>query len=83
MRMLRWTALMSTRPGTVVALGSPEGDEPEGSEAVDGVPLLRDRPLLAGRATAYVCQGHVCDLPTTDPDRLAERVGSRPGAPQE
>ena len=78
MSALRWTALMSTRPGTVVALGGPDAFEVE-----DGVPLLRDRPLMGGLPTAYVCQGHVCDLPTTDPDRLAERVGSRPGAAQE
>jgi hypothetical protein len=36
-------------------------------------PLLADRPSGA----AYVCQGFVCDAPTTDPAALAERVGVR------
>jgi uncharacterized protein YyaL (SSP411 family) len=36
-------------------------------------PLLDDRPVGA----AYVCQGFVCDAPTTDPRVLAERVGAR------
>jgi uncharacterized protein YyaL (SSP411 family) len=34
-------------------------------------PLLSDRPGGA----AYVCQGFVCDAPTTDPDDLAKRLG--------
>jgi uncharacterized protein YyaL (SSP411 family) len=29
-------------------------------------PLLADRPLIGGRAAAYVCRGMVCDLPVTD-----------------
>jgi uncharacterized protein len=39
-------------------------------------PLLADRPAGA----AYVCRGFVCDVPLTDPARLAERLGSRIGA---
>jgi uncharacterized protein YyaL (SSP411 family) len=35
-------------------------------------PLLADRPAGA----AYVCQGFVCDAPTTDPRELAARVGA-------
>jgi uncharacterized protein YyaL (SSP411 family) len=34
-------------------------------------PLLADRPAGA----AYVCQGFVCDAPTTDPTELAKRLG--------
>jgi hypothetical protein len=36
-------------------------------------PLLADRPPGA----AYVCQGFVCDAPSSDPVVLATRVGSR------
>jgi uncharacterized protein YyaL (SSP411 family) len=36
-------------------------------------PLMADRPSGA----AYVCQGFVCDAPTTDEDELARRVGMR------
>jgi uncharacterized protein YyaL (SSP411 family) len=40
-------------------------------------PLLVDRPPGA----AYVCQGFVCDAPTTDPAALAARIGARYAAP--
>ena len=38
-----------------------------------------DSPLLTHRpgGAAYVCQGFVCDAPTTEPGLLAARVGSR------
>jgi uncharacterized protein YyaL (SSP411 family) len=35
-------------------------------------PLLSDRPSGA----AYVCQGFVCDAPTTEPELLSARVGA-------
>ena len=37
-----------------------------------------DSPLLADRpgGAAYVCQGFVCDAPTTDADQLAARLGA-------
>ena len=34
--------------------------------APDSVPLLADRPLVDGRAAAYVCHGYVCDRPVTE-----------------
>ena len=34
--------------------------------AADGVPLLEDRPLRNGSATAYVCHNFVCEAPVTD-----------------
>ncbi len=42
---------------------------PEGSPA-----LLSDRPRLAGRPTAYVCEGFVCRLPVTTPEELAREL---------
>jgi uncharacterized protein len=54
-------ARASTSPGLVVVQGEPE--------AV-GVPLLVGRPLVDGRAAAYVCRGFVCDAPVTTPDAL-------------
>lgn len=38
------------------------------------LPLLRQRPLLGGRATAYVCEKSVCLQPTTSPDELAAQL---------
>ncbi|MFF5291420.1 thioredoxin domain-containing protein [Paractinoplanes globisporus] len=54
-------------PGAVIVAGEP--DRP-------GVPLLADRPLLEGRATAYVCRGFVCDRPVNAPEALVARLGS-------
>jgi len=58
--MLR-VARASTSPGLVIAHGSPDAP---------GVPLLADRPLVAGGATAYVCRGFVCDRPVTTIEEL-------------
>jgi uncharacterized protein len=50
------------RPHLVLA-GGPEGsDSPE---------LLRDRPLLDGRPTAYVCENFACRAPVAAPEELA------------
>jgi uncharacterized protein len=38
------------------------------------VPLLADRPALEGRATAYVCEHFVCQLPVTEPEALAAQL---------
>jgi uncharacterized protein YyaL (SSP411 family) len=55
----------STSPGLVAVAGEPD---------VTGIPLLADRPLVDGRAAAYVCRGFVCDRPTTDADELRRRL---------
>jgi uncharacterized protein YyaL (SSP411 family) len=38
------------------------------------VRLLEDRPLVDGKATAYVCRGYTCDRPVTDADALANQL---------
>jgi hypothetical protein len=60
------------RPNVVLA-PSPDGSGP--------VPLLAGR-AGSGQTLAYLCQGHVCDLPTSDPAQLRHQL-SRPrgGAP--
>ncbi len=62
------TALMGTSPGMVVAIGVDADSE---------APLLRDRPAIGGRPTAYVCRGFVCDAPVTSLEQLASSVGAR------
>jgi uncharacterized protein len=55
--------------GTVVVAGEPDAP---------GVPLLADRPLVAGGPAAYVCRGFVCERPAVTPDELTaalEREG--------
>jgi uncharacterized protein YyaL (SSP411 family) len=50
-------ARQSVSPGVVVVHGEPDAP---------GHPLLAQRPLVDGRAAAYVCRGFVCDAPVTD-----------------
>ena len=38
------------------------------------VPLLAERPLLDGRATAYLCRQFACQQPTTDPAVFAQQA---------
>ena len=68
---LHRAALLGTAPGLVVAVGEPD---------TRGVPLLADRPLLAGHAGAYVCQNFTCGLPTSSVDDLADSVRSSVGS---
>jgi uncharacterized protein len=56
------------RPGVVVAASSPEDERPP------VVPLLRDRPAIEGRATAYVCRDFTCQAPTTSVEGLAGQL---------
>ena len=55
-------ARASTSPGAVVVVGEPDAP---------GVPLLADRPLLAGSPAAYVCRGFVCSAPVGDVSALS------------
>jgi uncharacterized protein YyaL (SSP411 family) len=61
-----WTRYL---PNKVVAQ-SAERDE----EASSIAPLLRDRPALGGRATAYVCENYSCLQPVTTPAELAAQL---------
>jgi uncharacterized protein YyaL (SSP411 family) len=54
------------RPRLVMA-GGPEGTErPE---------LMRDRPAVDGKPTAYVCEHFACQAPVTEPSALAAQIG--------
>jgi uncharacterized protein YyaL (SSP411 family) len=57
------TAWALRPPGAVVVSGQPDHE---------GVPLLADRPLVAGEPAAYVCRGMVCDRPVTSAAELAD-----------
>ncbi|MEV7278361.1 thioredoxin domain-containing protein [Streptomyces sp. NPDC093111] len=64
-RALCRTALGATTPGAVLAFGPPDSAE---------FPLLKDRPLVAEGAAAYVCRHFACEAPTTDPAELARAL---------
>ncbi|MCZ6689035.1 MAG: thioredoxin domain-containing protein [Planctomycetota bacterium] len=38
------------------------------------MPMLKDRGMLGGKATAYVCENYACKLPTSDPAELAKQL---------
>jgi len=63
-----WAEVTRARytPNAVLAVGTPSEAGPDAS-----VPLLRDRPAVGGRATAYVCERFVCRAPVTEPEALA------------
>jgi uncharacterized protein len=58
-------AYLRASAGSVVVAGIP--DQP-------GFALLADRPLVDGRATAYVCRGFVCRLPVTSVAALGAQL---------
>lgn len=65
---LRRAAYSVYVPNSVFALAAPE------SGVEDLVPLLEDRPLRDGRATAYICEGYVCQQPTTDAKEMLTQL---------
>ncbi len=44
--------------------------------ASEAIPLLRNRPLINGKPTAYVCENYTCKHPTTEPNELAAQLTS-------
>jgi uncharacterized protein YyaL (SSP411 family) len=58
-------------PNRVVALVGPDDDDQN-----QLVPLIEGKAALRGRATAYVCENRVCDLPTSDPAVFARQIAT-------
>ncbi|HEX6384217.1 MAG TPA: thioredoxin domain-containing protein [Anaerolineae bacterium] len=63
------TVFAEYRPNVVAALG----------DKGDVIPLLKDRPRLNDKATAYVCRRFICKRPVTEPEALAEQLNKRSG----
>ncbi len=64
-------------PNKVVLLA--DGDD--GLHALaEAHPYLAHAAMLEGKATAYLCEGGACQLPTTDPAELARRLANQNGA---
>jgi uncharacterized protein YyaL (SSP411 family) len=49
-----------------------EGNELESHAEV--IPLVQGKSALGGKATAYVCEKGICQLPTGDPDTFAREI---------
>ena len=56
-------------PNSVLASAAPDNDT-----ASHIVPLLADRPLKDGKATAYVCQNFTCQAPVNTPEALKQSL---------
>ena len=64
-------------PNKVVAFVNPGSDE---AEALGGqLPLLLQKSMIGGEATAYVCKNYACKLPVTKPAALLEQLGIESG----
>jgi uncharacterized protein YyaL (SSP411 family) len=59
-------------PNRVIAQS--RGDEAESAELV---PLLRERKMIDGRPTAYVCENYACLQPVSEPTELAVQLEAR------
>ena len=66
------TVRRAYRPNAVLALRAPDDER-----AADLVPLLADRGLIDGVATAYVCEHYVCQQPVTTPEALKAQLALR------
>ncbi len=66
-------------PAEVVVLDRPDLLEVAYRATSPGAVVVTGGPLAEGRESgaAYVCRGFVCELPTTDADRLREQLGVR------
>ncbi len=72
-------------PNRLVAVAPPDGER-------RALPLLADRRAIDGKTTGYLCEGFVCQAPTTDPAELARQLDAfnakavasraRPGTPR-
>ena len=54
-------------------LAASEHGDPAGSHPL---PLLRNKTLIEGQPTAYVCRNYTCNLPVTTPTALATQLQS-------
>jgi uncharacterized protein YyaL (SSP411 family) len=55
-----------------VLIGVTEGEEMQHQAQL--IPILSGKSAQKGRATAYVCEGGICDQPTQDPALFAQQI---------
>jgi uncharacterized protein YyaL (SSP411 family) len=66
-------------PNKVVLLREAGAEQPLISTIA---PFTRNQGARDGKATAYVCLGQSCKLPTTDPQTMLRSLSERPDGPQ-
>lgn len=57
-------------PNKVVVVSDGKDNEPE-----KVIPLLENRTMIEGKATAYICENFTCQQPVTTKEALAEQLG--------
>ena len=67
-RRLLATVRQRFLPRKVLAAADPQS--PDVARAAAAVPLLKDRPTVDGRPTAYVCENFACLRPVTSVEEL-------------
>jgi uncharacterized protein YyaL (SSP411 family) len=69
-RELLRVAYAAYRPHLVIAgMGASDGEP-------FSTPVLAERHAIEGKPTAYFCRSYTCDLPTTNPGRLAAQLSA-------
>ena len=48
---------------------------PQASAIAEIAPFTRDLVMIDGKATAYICSGHACSVPVTDPKIILSTIG--------
>jgi uncharacterized protein YyaL (SSP411 family) len=56
-------------PNKVVAARAPQDDQ-----SAEAIKLLEARPIVEGKATAYVCRDYTCLAPATTVEELVARL---------
>jgi hypothetical protein len=54
---------------------------PDDAALSETTPMARDKVMLDGKATAYLCRGRTCLPPANTPEQLARLLDSRPEKP--
>jgi uncharacterized protein YyaL (SSP411 family) len=54
---------------------------PDDPTVAELVPFLAKQTMRDGRPTAYVCENYVCDLPTSDPEKLDRLLRAKRSKP--
>ena len=60
-------------PGLTTLL-KPIDDEAAAARLAELAPFTAGMTAIDGAATAYICKGHQCDAPTTDPEEMAAKL---------
>ena len=47
---------------------------PQADALAEIAPFIKNLSMIDGKATAYLCSGHACSLPVTDPNAVFAQI---------